>query len=153
MEVILLDKVMSLGQLGDVVNVKPGYARNFLISKGKAVRASKENLKQFEERRMELERGMAQRLSRAQKRADSMAGLALEIPVRAGDGGKLFGSVGLQDIVDAAVASGIDIDRSEVRMADGPIRATGEYQVEIQVHPDVVRSVTVKVFSSDSQGV
>lgn len=149
MEIILLDKVVSLGQLGDVVSVKPGYARNYLIPQGMAVRASKENREAFEARRAELEREQASRLSDAQKRADSMAGLALEIPVKAGEGGKLFGSVGPQDIAEAASASGVAVERSEVHMADGPIRVTGEYEVEVKVHPDVSSTILVKVMGGE----
>ncbi|MBT6274441.1 MAG: 50S ribosomal protein L9 [Chromatiales bacterium] len=150
MEIILLDKVVSLGQLGDVVNVKPGYARNFLIPHGKAVRASKANREVFEERRVELERQLGERLSTAQKRADAMAGLAVEVAAKAGEGGKLFGSVGPQDIVDAATASGVEIERSEIHMADGPIRQTGDYEVEVRVHHDVICTLTVKVNGGDS---
>ena len=145
MEVILLDRIVSLGELGDVVKVKPGYARNYLIPQGIAVRANKANLEAFEARRAELEREQANRLGDAQKRADQMAGLALEIPVKAGDEGKLFGSVGAQDIADAAVASGVTVDRAEIRLADGPIRQIGDYEVEIRVHPDVATTVTVNV--------
>ena len=145
MEVILLDKVGSLGQLGDVVRVKPGYARNYLIPQGIAVRANKANLEEFEARRAELEKQQADRLNAAQKRADGMAGLTLDVPVKAGDEGKLFGSVGAQDIVDAAARQSVEIDRSEVRLADGPIRLTGEYEVEVRVHPDVACTVTVNV--------
>ena len=145
MEVILLDKVVSLGQLGDVVNVKPGYARNFLIPQGIAVRATKTNLESFEARRAELEREQTARLTEAQKRADQMAGLALEIPVKAGDEGKLFGSVGAQDIVDAMSTNGVTVERSEIRMGDGPIRQLGEYAIEVRVHPDVATSVAVNV--------
>jgi large subunit ribosomal protein L9 len=147
MEVILLDKVGSLGQLGDVVNVKPGYARNYLIPHGIAVRANKVNLEAFEVRRAELERDQAARLSEAQKRADSMAGVALEIQVKAGEEGKLFGSVGAQDIVDAAAAAGVTVDRGELRMADGPIRQVGDYEVEVRVHPDVITTLTVNIVS------
>lgn len=145
MEVILLDKVGSLGQLGDVVRVKPGYARNYLIPQGIAVRANKVNLEAFEARRADLEKQQADRLNAAQKRADSMAGVVLEIPVKAGDEGKLFGSVGAQDIVDAAAANGVVIERAEVRLADGPIRQVGEYEIEVIVHSDVKCTLTVNV--------
>lgn len=148
MDVILLDKVQGLGQLGDTASVKPGYARNFLIPQGKAVRASKANIEQFEAERAELERKQAERLSAAQKRADQFAGVALEVQVKAGDEGKLFGSVGPSDIVEAAAAKGIEIERSEVRMADGPLRQTGEYEIEVRVHTDVATTVRVDVVAA-----
>ncbi|MEM7407040.1 MAG: 50S ribosomal protein L9 [Pseudomonadota bacterium] len=143
MEVILLDKVQGLGQLGDTARVKPGFARNYLIPQGKAVRATKANLQRFEEQRAELERAQAERLGEAQKRADQFAGVELEIAVKAGDEGKLFGSVGTADIAAAAQARDIALERAEVRLADGPIRMTGEYDVEVRVHPEV--STTMKV--------
>ena len=145
MDVILLDKVQGLGQLGDTARVKPGYARNYLIPQGKAVRATKANIEQFEAERAELERKQAERLSAAQKRADQFAGVTLEVQVKAGDEGKLFGSVGPSDIVEAAAAKGIEIERSEVRMADGPLRQTGEYEIEVRVHTDVATTVRVDV--------
>ena len=148
MDVILLDKVQGLGQLGDTARVKPGYARNYLIPQGKAVRATKANIEQFEAERAELERKQAERLSAAQKRADQFAGVALEVQVKAGDEGKLFGSVGLTDIVEAAAAKGIEIERSEVRMADGPLRQTGEYEIEVRVHTDVATTVRVDVVAA-----
>lgn len=148
MDVILLDKVQGLGQLGDTARVKPGYARNYLIPQGKAVRATKANIEQFEAERAELERKQAERLSAAQKRADRFAGVTLEVQVKAGDEGKLFGSVGPSDIVEAAAAKGIEIERSEVRMADGPLRQTGEYEIEVRVHTDVATTVRVDVVAA-----
>ena len=145
MEVILLDKVVSLGQLGDVVNVKPGYARNFLIPQGIAVRATKTNLESFEARRAELEREQTARLTEAQKRADQMAGLALEIPVKAGDEGKLFGSVGSREIADAVTEAGQEVSKDEVLLPVGPLRSIGEFTVDLQLHSDVTASVTVNV--------
>ena len=148
MDVILLDKVQGLGKLGDTARVKPGYARNYLIPQGKAVRATKANIEQFEAERAELERKQAERLSAAQKRADQFAGVTLEVQVKAGDEGKLFGSVGPSDIVEAAAAKGIEIERSEVRMADGPLRQTGEYEIEVRVHTDVATTVRVDVVAA-----
>ncbi|MAP10777.1 MAG: 50S ribosomal protein L9 [Gammaproteobacteria bacterium] len=148
MDVILLDKVQGLGQLGDTARVKPGYARNYLIPQGKAVRATKANIEQFEAERAELERKQAERLSAAQKRADQFAGVTLEVQVKAGDEGKLFGSVGPSDIVEAAAAKGIEIERSEVRMADGPLRQTGDYEIEVRVHTDVATTVRVDVVAA-----
>tara|TARA_B100000676_G_scaffold100346_2_gene100152 strand:+ start:1989 stop:2435 length:447 start_codon:yes stop_codon:yes gene_type:complete len=148
MDVILLDKVQGLGQLGDTARVKPGYARNYLIPQGKAVRATKANIEQFEAERAELERKQAERLSAAQKRADQFAGVTLEVQVKAGDEGKLFGSVGPSDIVEAAAAKGIELERSEVRMADGPLRQTGDYEIEVRVHTDVATTVRVDVVAA-----
>ena len=145
MEVILLDKVVGLGALGDKANVKPGYARNYLIPQGKAVRASKENREAFEARRAELEREQASRLADAQKRADSMAGLALEIPVKAGEGGKLFGSVGSGDVVAALGDAGHEVARSQVRLPGESIRELGEYEVVVHVHPGVDANLTLVV--------
>lgn len=148
MEVILLDKVIGLGQLGDKANVKPGYARNFLIPQGKAVRATKANLERFEAQRAELERQLAERLNAAQKRADSFAGVTLEIEVKAGDEGRLFGSVGAADIVDAAAGKDIAIERSEVRLPDGPLRQVGEYEIEVKLHADVTTMVSVNLVAA-----
>ncbi len=148
MEVILLDKVIGLGQLGDKANVKPGYARNFLIPQGKAVRATKANLERFEAQRAELERQLAERLNAAQKRAVSFAGVTLEIEVKAGDEGRLFGSVGAADIVDAAAGKDIAIERSEVRLPDGPLRQVGEYEIEVKLHADVTTMVSVNLVAA-----
>lgn len=148
MEVILLDKVIGLGQLGDKANVKPGYARNFLIPQGKAARATKANLERFEAQRAELERQLSERLSAAQKRADSFAGVTLELEVKAGDEGKLFGSVGAADIVDAAASKDITIERAEVRLPDGPLRQVGEYEVEVKLHADVSTMVRVNLVAA-----
>ena len=149
MEVILLDKVQGLGQLGDKARVKPGYARNFLIPTGRAVRATKENLERFEQQRAELEIKLAERLSDAQKRADKFAGVELEIAVKAGDEGKLFGSVGAVDIVAAAADRDISLERAEIRMPDGgPLRQTGEYDIEVRMHADVRSTVRVNLVAS-----
>ena len=125
MEVILLDKIGHLGGLGDKVKVKGGFARNYLIPEGKAVMATKENIKKFDERRAEFE--------------------AKEIASKAGDEGKLFGSVGTRDIADALTAAGVAVHKSEIRLSTGVFRAVGEYPVVIQLHPDVKVTVTVNV--------
>ena len=145
MEVILLDNVIGLGQLGDKANVKPGYARNFLIPQGKAARATKANLERFEAERAELERKQAERLSAAQKRADAFAGVELQVDVKAGDEGKLFGSVGAADIVEAAAKRELAIERAEVRLPEGPLRQTGEYDIELKLHTDVSTMVRVNI--------
>lgn len=145
MQVILLEKINRLGDLGDMVNVKAGFGRNFLIPQGRAVSATKENVARFEERRAELEKAAAEKLAAAEQRATALNDLELEIAVRAGDEGKLFGSVGNRDIVDAISAKGIEVEKSEIRLPNGVIRHAGEYEVDVQVHSDVVATVKVTV--------
>ena len=146
MEVILLDKIGRLGGLGDKVKVKGGFARNYLIPEGKAVMATKENIKKFDERRAEFEAKVAQALADAQARGQKLTELAsVEISSKAGDEGKLFGSVGTKDIADALTAAGVAVHKSEIRLSTGVFRAVGEYPVVIQLHPDVKVTVTVNV--------
>jgi large subunit ribosomal protein L9 len=149
MEVILLEKVENLGNLGDRVKVRPGYGRNYLIPHGKAKPATAENIRFFEERRAELEARAADALASAQKRAEALAGLTVTVGAKAGDEGKLFGSVGTQDIADAVTAAGVEIERHEVRLPEGPIRATGEYEIELHLHTDVDASVSLVVTAED----
>jgi len=137
MEVILLEKVENLGNLGDRVNVKPGYGRNFLIPSGKATPATEEHIKAFEERRAELEKAAADSLASAEARRDQLEGMAITITAKAGDEGKLFGSVGTSDIAEAIGAAGVSIERHEVRLPEGAFRQLGEYQVGIHLHTDV----------------
>ena len=141
MEVILLEKIRNLGDLGDQVSVKPGYGRNYLIPQGKAVNATPENKEIFESRRAELEKAANDALTRATGRARAMEELVLEIAQRASDEGKLFGSVGIHEIVDAAAAKDIEIDKSEVHMPTGAIKLTGEYDVEVALHPEVTVAI------------
>ncbi|MFO7592725.1 MAG: 50S ribosomal protein L9 [Pseudomonadota bacterium] len=146
MDVILLEKVINLGNLGDQVKVKSGYARNFLLPKGKAVMATKDNVAMFEERRAELEAKEAEQLSAAQARAEKLAALeTITIGARAGDEGKLFGSVTAADIADAITAAGVEVAKSEVKMPEGPIRATGEFEMMVQLHTDVAQAVNIQV--------
>lgn len=145
MQVILMEKVHKLGQLGDVVKVKDGYARNYLIPQGKAKRATEANIKAFAERRAELERQEAEKLAAAQARAAQLEGMVVEISQKAGVDGKLFGSVGTVDIVEALKTKGITVAKSEIRMPAGPIKAIGEYPVELVLHTDVHTSITVTV--------
>ncbi len=147
MEVILLEKIVNLGDLGDTVSVKAGYGRNFLIPQNKAVPATKANIAQFEERRAELERVEREKLAEAEKRAEQVNALDVTITVKAGDEGKLFGSVTVRDIVDAAQKRDIAIDNSEVMLPDGPIRELGEYDIDIQLHPEVVATMKVGVIA------
>ncbi len=146
MEVILLDKVQNLGALGDQVRVRSGFARNFLIPQGKAVMATKENRAHFDERRKDLEAKAAEILAAAQARADKVNGTSIEIAGRAGEEGKLFGSIGTADIAAAiSSAAGIDIEKQDVQLPEGPLRNIGEYQVELSFHADVAAAVTVNV--------
>ncbi|MEP1473086.1 MAG: 50S ribosomal protein L9 [Halieaceae bacterium] len=146
MEVILLENIGNLGALGDKVDVKAGYGRNFLIPHGKAVAATADNLVQFETRRAELEAAAAATLTAAQTRAEGINALGLvSIEANAGEEGKLFGSVGTRDIAEAITAAGCDIDKAEVRLPEGALRELGEYEIAIQVHGDVTAMVAIAV--------
>ncbi|MGD9952560.1 MAG: 50S ribosomal protein L9 [Burkholderiales bacterium] len=145
MQVILMEKVTNLGNLGDVVKVKDGFARNFLIPQGKAKRATAENLKAFEARRAELEKAQAEALARAQERGTKLDGLTLQIVQKAGVDGRLFGSVTNYDVVEALAKLGHEVERAQVRMPSGPLKQVGEYAVQVQLHTDVVATVNVSV--------
>ena len=145
MQVILMEKVVNLGGLGDVVKVKDGYARNYLIPQGKAKRATEENRKYFEERRAELERAQADQLAQAQAQAARLEGVAIQLVRKAGVDGRLFGSVGAADIAEALAVQGIEIEKTSVRLPLGPIKQVSENTVEIALHSDVVATVTVTV--------
>ncbi|MGE0873165.1 MAG: 50S ribosomal protein L9 [Burkholderiales bacterium] len=145
MQVILMEKVANLGNLGEVVKVKDGFARNFLIPKGKAKRATESNLKEFEARRAELEKAQAEQLTQAQEHAARLDGLMLQITQKAGVDGRLFGSVTNYDIVDALKLQGHEVDRSQVRMPAGPLKQVGDYPIQIALHTDVAVTVTVSV--------
>lgn len=143
MNVILLEKIGRLGNLGDQVKVKPGFARNYLLPQGKAVKATEENVKQFEARRAELEKAAQEVLQAAQARADVMAGMAVTIAARAADEGRLYGSIGPREVVIALEKMGTKVQKSEVHLPNGPLHTLGEHEVKVQLHSDV--SVTVKV--------
>ena len=145
MQVILMEKLANLGELGDVVKVKDGYARNYLIPHGKAKRATGENLKAFESRRAELEKAQAAALAQAKERGAKLDGLTLKIAQKAGVDGRLFGSVTNYDIVEALKAQGMEIERSQVRMPAGPLKQVGEFPLQIALHTDVVVTITVAV--------
>lgn len=145
MQVILLEKVGRLGNLGDQVNVKPGYGRNFLLPFGKAVAATKDNIAEFEKRRAELEAAATARRATAEERAGKLAELVVTIAANAGDEGKLFGSIGTRDIADAVTKAGVAVEKSEVRLPNGVIRETGEFQVDVQLHSDVTQAITLRV--------
>lgn len=146
MEVILLEKIGRLGALGEKVSVKSGYGRNYLVPQGKAVYATAANTAEFESRRAELEAAQAATLAAAQARADKVAAIAtVTISAVAGDEGKLFGSIGAREIADAITAAGGEVDRSEVKLPEGPLREVGEVSIDIQLHSDVVQAITVAV--------
>jgi large subunit ribosomal protein L9 len=145
MQVILMDKVVNLGGLGDIVKVKDGYARNYLIPQGKAKRATEENKKVFEARRAELEKAQGEKLGAAQAVAAKLEGVTVQITRKAGVDGRLFGSVGNTDIAEALVAQGIEIEKSAIRLPLGPMKQLGESQVEIALHSDVVATITVTI--------
>lgn len=149
MQIILLEKVVNLGNLGDVVNVKDGYARNFLIPSGRAKRANANNLAEFEARRVELERLAAEKLAAAQGDAGKLEGLTLQLVRKAGVDGRLFGSVTNADIADALVAQGHKVEKAGVRLPNGPIKAVGDNQIEVALHTDVVVSITVSVLGEN----
>jgi len=146
MEVILLENIGNLGALGDKVDVKPGYGRNFLIPQGKAVPATGDNVAKFEARRAELETAAAETLAAAAARGDAMSALgSIDIAATAGEEGKLFGSVGTRDIAEALTAAGCEVDKAEVRLPEGVIRELGEFEVMIQLHAEVTASVANNV--------
>lgn len=145
MQIILLEKVVNLGGLGDVVKVKDGYARNFLIPQGKAKRATEANLKVFEERRAELEKVQAEKLAAAQALAEKLEGFMVQITRKAGVDGRLFGSVGTADIADVLKAQGFDVEKAAIRLPNGPFKIVSDNQVEVALHTDVIANITVSV--------
>lgn len=145
MQIILLEKVVNLGNLGDVVKVKDGYARNFLIPKRMAKRATPAAMAEFEVRRAELEKAQAEKLGAAQALADKLGGVAVTINRKAGMDGRLFGSVTNYDVADALKAAGFEVDKASIRMPEGPLKAIGEFPLDIALHTDVVASVTVTI--------
>ena len=145
MEVILLEKVANLGDLGDKVAIKAGYGRNYLVPQGKAVAATAEKIKEFEARRAELEKAAAEKLAAANSRANALGKLEIVITHKAGDEGKLFGSVGTQNIADAITEAGAKVEKHEVRMPDGVIRQIGTYDIDINLHSDVVVTMPINI--------
>ncbi len=145
MQIILMEKVVNLGGLGDVVKVKDGYARNFLIPQGKAKRATEANRKIFEEKRAELERIQAEAVAAAQAQAEKLEGMMVQVTRKTGVDGRLFGSVSAHDIIEALETQGFKVDKGAVRLPDGPLKTVGDTQVQIALHSDVVATVTVSV--------
>ena len=149
MNVILLDKVENLGAIGDLVKVKPGYGRNYLLPTGKAALATQENIAEFEARRADLEKASAKDLTAAKARAELVSGMELVIPANVGAEGKLFGSVGPIDIADAFDKVGVEAARSEIRMPDGPIHEVGDFTIGLHLHSEVNVDITVKVVADE----
>jgi len=151
MEVILLEKVNNVGGIGDRVKVKSGFARNYLIPQGKATLATQANIEKFEARRAELEAKAATELTAAQARAKKLEGLVLRIKAQAGSEGKLFGSIGTVDIAEACTKLGVPVERSEVRLHEGPLRVVGEHKVDLHLHTDVNVELTVNVEAEEPE--
>ncbi len=149
MEVILLEKVINLGNLGDKVTIKSGYGRNYLVPQGKAVAATEDKIKEFEARRAELEKVAAEKLAAANTRANALDKLTVVITHKAGEEGKLFGSVGTQNIADAITEAGAKVEKHEVRLPDGVIRHLGTYDVDVNLHTDVVKTMSIEIAAED----
>jgi large subunit ribosomal protein L9 len=145
MEVILLEKIANLGNLGDKVSIKSGYGRNYLIPQGKAVPASAGKIAEFEARRVELEKAAAEKLAAAKLRADSISKLQVVITHKAGDEGRLFGSIGTHNIAEAITLAGIAVQKNEVRLPHGAIRHIGDYDIDIAIHSDVIVTLPIKI--------
>ncbi len=149
MELILLEKIKNLGSLGEIVKVRAGYGRNYLLPQGKAVPASEANRAAFEARRVELEQKQADELARAESRAVRLRDMSVIIAKRAGAEGKLFGSVSTSDIAEALTAAGVQVARQEVNLPNGPLRMIGEYEIAVQLHSDIFSTVKVTVAAAD----
>ena len=145
MQIILLQRIVNLGKLGETVDVKPGYGRNFLIPQGKALPATKANIEKFEARRAELEAEEAKEIATAQERADALTDVNVIMRAKSGDEGKLFGSIGTRDIADAITAAGVAVTKSEVRLPEGALRNTGEFEISVQLHSEVFAEVKLQV--------
>lgn len=146
MEVILLEKIRNLGVLGDKVKVRSGYARNFLIPQGKAVYATKDNIEKFEQRRAELERKASEKLAQVIVRQEALSKLApITLKVKAGEEGKLFGSIGTREIVDALREQGIEIEKREIRLSEGALRKVGEYEISIELESDITALIKLNI--------
>ena len=145
MEVILLERIKNLGGLGDKVKVRAGYGRNFLVPQGKAVPATKENVVEFEARRAEFEKVQQEKLVAAEQRKEKIEALSVTIAAKAGDEGKLFGSIGTRDIALAVTEAGVQVEKAEVRLPEGVIRVAGDFEVSLQLHSDVVATVKLAI--------
>jgi len=149
MNVILLESVENLGGIGDLVKVKPGYGRNFLLPQGKAALATPDNMKAIEARRAELEKAAAEEIAKAKTRAKAINGLEVVIPANAGSEGKLFGSVGPIDIAEALAGIQVQVERAEIRMPDGPVHELGEFAIGVHLHSEVDAEITLRVVAAE----
>ena len=149
MEIILLEKIDNLGGLGDKVKVRPGYARNYLIPQGKAKFATPENIAELEARRAELEHAAEQALHAAEERRSALDGMEITISSKAGSEGKLFGSVGAADVAAALASAGVEVEKREVRLPAGPLRQTGEYELDLHLHTDVDARIKLTVIAEE----
>jgi len=149
MNVILLEKVQNLGAMGDQVKVRGGFGRNFLIPQGKAVPATEANVASFNAKRAELEAKAAEKLAAAQARAEALSSLTVEIAGKAGEEGKLFGSIGTRDIAEAVTAAGVELAKVEVSLPEGPLRNVGDFEIALQLHADVSTTVNISVVAQD----
>lgn len=145
MELILLEKVQNIGDLGDTVTVKPGFGRNYLLPQGKAVPATKENVARFEAQRAELEKAAKEKLADAEKRAEALTGLVVHIAANASEEGKLYGSIGPREVSNALADAGHEVEKAEVIMSEGPVRFTGEYEINLQLHADIESQIKLVV--------
>lgn len=145
MELILLEKVQNIGDLGDTVTVKPGFGRNYLLPQGKAVPATKENVARFEAQRAELEKAAQEKLADAEKRAEALTGLVVHIAANASEEGKLYGSIGPREVSNALADAGHEVEKAEVIMSEGPVRFTGEYEINLQLHADIESQIKLVV--------
>jgi len=152
MDVILLEKVENLGDIGDQVKVRSGYGRNFLLPRGKATLATPSNIAIFEARRAEFEKKQAEELAAAKQRAQAAGKLSLQLTAKAGTEGKLFGSLGTADIAEACTAAGVPVKRSEVRLPEGPIRTIGSHSIDLHLHSDVNATLQIMVLAEDDAG-
>lgn len=151
MQVILLQRIVNLGKLGETVNVKPGYGRNYLVPQGKALPATPANIEKFEARRAELEAAEAQEIAAAAKRAEELKDVNVIMRAKTGEEGKLFGSIGTRDIAEALTKSGLEVDRSEINLPEGSFRQVGEYNVNVQLHHDINANIIVTILSEDAE--
>jgi len=149
MNVILLESVENLGGIGDLVKVKPGYGRNFLLPQGKAALATPDNMKAIEARRAELEKAAAEEIAKAKSRAKAIHGVEIVIPANAGSEGKLFGSVGPIDVAEALAGIQVEVERAEIRMPDGPIHELGEFAIGVHLHSEVDAEITLRVVAAE----
>jgi len=149
MELILLEKVINLGNPGDLVNVRSGYARNFLVPSGKAIYANEENKLEYEKRKKELNKAEEERISKAKELSERTEKISIEIPVTVSEEGTLYGSVGTREIAEAIIKEGVEIEKSSIRLPEGALKELGEFEVDIEFHPEVIKTVSISITSQE----